>query len=470
MNLENKILIVDLINDEGPLLFKVFSRFESSYNVKYIVDDARWKELWGNKTNVISRSDYLEDLEAKDIDLHKNLSKIEATYDTNNIYLVDRYTSKKSRDYQIKYLVYNFLFYEDLFHENANSHYFTTGIAFMYNFISFEVTNKKGIKHFSFHNVRFSKKTTISLDKFHSFSLASDYFKETFENSVVDDSMLQRVFDFRDRPFQPAYMRNVINDYNPIKIVFLKEFFIRFYWFFFKKKSRFDLFTKNPFELVFVKMRKGFFGLIIDSFDSNIFDQPCASDQFYLFPLHMQPEASTLVLGSDYINQIETIRRISKVIPIDSFLYVKEHKSALGQNNIKFYCDLTKIPNVKLISHKVDTFKLIEMSKGIITISSTVGLEGLLLRKPVFTIGKVFYNASNLSIYCKSINELNFNLRKKIILDPLYDNKLAYFLHCIIKYSGDFEFNVAKLDSKKRVLQEDNIDNFFNYLQSILDD
>jgi hypothetical protein len=111
-----------------------------------------------------------------------------------------------------------------------------------------------------------------------------------------------------------------------------------------------------------------------------------------LFPLHFQPEYSTLVLAPYSVNQLAVVRNVAISLPITHRLYVREHPAGLGMQPLSFYKELKKIPNVRLISPLASMHDLILGSDGVVTITGTAGWEALMLGKPVLTLGNVFYN------------------------------------------------------------------------------
>jgi hypothetical protein len=126
---------------------------------------------------------------------------------------------------------------------------------------------------------------------------------------------------------------------------------------------------------------------------NQLFEAPVPDEPFVLFPLQFQPEASTLVRGILYENQIALVEDLAKSLPIGVRLYVKEHYASQGRRDSSYYEALKRIHGVRLISHAVSTHHLIQRASAIATVSSTMGFEGLLWEKPVFTFGEVFYNA-----------------------------------------------------------------------------
>ncbi|SPJ34388.1 capsular polysaccharide export protein, LipB/KpsS family [Kushneria phyllosphaerae] len=124
---------------------------------------------------------------------------------------------------------------------------------------------------------------------------------------------------------------------------------------------------------------------------TSMYDQPDSGDQFILYPLHFHPESSTSILSGSYLNEYEVIRNVAFNLPQGIKLYVKDHMSAFGFPSLKFYRQLKGLPNVKLLPPDAPTKKLIKSSRAVITLTSTVGYEALLLGKQVFLFGEVFY-------------------------------------------------------------------------------
>ncbi len=472
------MILFDFINDEAPLFSMGINQLCSSNYIKQddiqiITMGKRWHNFWGEYTNK-SMSNFFHSLDDKKINIPLELKRIRQEYTTQNLFAVDRLLINESKKFQEKILVYTFLFYENIFSTLNVTHYFTTGIAYMYNLVSYEVAKKYSIKHISFYDIRNpnEKRTAISYDVYNTFNEVEETFKE-YSSSNVTDEMLERVHSFKSKPSMPTYMKNLGNK-QTLNFILIKEFFIRFRKYYFEKRSSYDYFTRNPFSLSYIKIKKLFFSKMILLKEKKYFDLPkMKHDEYFLYPIHMQPEASTLVLAPYYVDQLSNIINISKTLPAGVYLYVKEHKSALGERFTAFYKDLKKYPNIKLISHNENTFELIKHSKGIITLSSTVGWEALFFEKPVITLGNVFYNATKLTIQVNSYQELSKTIdqilsNSKYSIDSEHTLKLAFFQNAMLTNSYPFEFNVYKLDITNRLLNKNNINNFAKCLLKLI--
>ncbi|MDP2637182.1 MAG: hypothetical protein Q8P03_01055, partial [bacterium] len=147
-------------------------------------------------------------------------------------------------------------------------------------------------------------------------------------------------------------------------------------------------------------------------------------------PLHLEPEAATLILAASYADQVATIRSIAFSLPFPFKLYVKEHPTAMGLRTDGFYKELQKVPNVVLISPSQSVPRLVQKSQGVITLSSTMGFEALLLGKPVYVLGNVFYTYHPLCQKAQGFDDLKKRLegdqKKKPKVDDLESVNLRF--------------------------------------------
>jgi len=138
-------------------------------------------------------------------------------------------------------------------------------------------------------------------------------------------------------------------------------------------------------------------------------------EKYFFYPLHQQPESSTSVYATYYCNQLGTVKNISLSIPFPYKLYVKEHPVSLGTRSNEFYKELKKIPNVVLISPNENIENLVKHSLGVITLTSTVGMEAVLSGKPVYVFGDVFYSYHPLCRRIKNFEELEIKIKNDLV-------------------------------------------------------
>ena len=117
-----------------------------------------------------------------------------------------------------------------------------------------------------------------------------------------------------------------------------------------------------------------------------------------------------MVLGRETPDQLNIIKIISKALPYGKSLIVKEHPHAIGRRSLFFYNKINEIHNVYLIEHNENNYDILKKSKGLITISSSLSLEAILMKKPVYIYGDYYLNID------KNVTKINdFNTLKKIL-------------------------------------------------------
>ena len=105
---------------------------------------------------------------------------------------------------------------------------------------------------------------------------------------------------------------------------------------------------------------------------------PLDSSSYVFYPLHLQPERSIDVMGTNYSHTLEVIRQIALNWPFKE-IYVKEHPTAIGKRSTKFYKELINIPGVKLIKPSIKTKELLKRASFVYSISGTILMEASVL-------------------------------------------------------------------------------------------
>lgn len=164
------------------------------------------------------------------------------------------------------------------------------------------------------------------------------------------------------------------------------------------------------------------------------YEKPVEGENFLLYPIHFHPESSTSILAGTYLDEYEVIRNIAFNLPQGLKLYVKDHISAWGYPSLEFYKKIRKLPNVRLLHPGEQTKNLIKQSAAVITLTSTVGYEAILMGKKAFVFGKVFYDFHKSVVRVNNPSELFAVLRselgRRVDVDENYnlDFVCAYYL------------------------------------------
>ena len=107
-----------------------------------------------------------------------------------------------------------------------------------------------------------------------------------------------------------------------------------------------------------------------------------------------------------------------------------------GYRPRSFYKEIKKMPNVKLIEPSVSSFDLIRTCELCILITSTVGFEATLLKKPVVTLGNHLVNDLSFVRYCDNLRDLPRVVAEQMAAADYSDAELARFLAKIIENSA----------------------------------
>lgn len=173
--------------------------------------------------------------------------------------------------------------------------------------------------------------------------------------------------------------------------------------------------------------------------------------KYIYLPLSYQPELASSPEGDIYVDQILMINIISKSIPKDWKIYVKEHPVqftyTLGTNknvrSIKFYKEIKKIDKVQMVNFNENPFKLIDNCKAVATITGTTGWEALIREKPVLYFGYPWWQGCHGSFKILNFTDCKMAISKLLKNFKIDLNEVFLFIKILEENScdGDFFWN-----------------------------
>ena len=179
----------------------------------------------------------------------------------------------------------------------------------------------------------------------------------------------------------------------------------------------------------------------------NHFEFDLFNKKFIFFPLQVEPERTSSYDVPFYSNQLEVIKHISKSMPVDCKLYVKEHYNMVfrGWRPIKFYQEIMSLPNVRLLHHSIAPDEIIKQCSLVITLTSTAGLDAAFENKPSIVFADVIYSELSSVKRIKHLEELPSLIHSQL------NNKIEYsgltdFVN-LVKHNS-FELDVFGLHSE----------------------
>ncbi|MEW5896120.1 MAG: hypothetical protein AB1668_00365 [Nanoarchaeota archaeon] len=299
---------------------------------------------------------------------------------------------KKKRDkiqkekilFWFEYLVCKF---EEIVEKIKPKYFFVYGPAGFHILIMYAIAKKKGIKILDFTASPIHRRFTLMDSLNCSWPLIEKEYKKILKNgfSKEEKSAAWRfIQNYRNSPIVPTCRRKY-NEPFPKKVkryIYYARYII--------KKRELPIITNR----LLWPAKKLMFNSI------NFFEKPIKNEKYVLFNLHFQPEISTSLYGKWFADQPYVIEQISKSLPLNYMLYVKEHPFGYGNRKLNFYKRIRRLRNVRLIDPTENNFQLIKHASLIITITGTSGWEGLIFGKRVITFGNTYYNL------CKEVKHL----------------------------------------------------------------
>jgi len=467
----------EFIWDETPLLVEVARDLQAKgHSIVGVTLDNRWNVLLKNTGfELVNLAEYLNENWDKIQITDSLLQQYEEKYGREHylsffIYVdrlintVNRHKFKTTGD-KLKLLVLHFDFWEDFFDRYDVDSFYTTGTAFMALFTGMVVAGKRDIHFRAIYATRDSKSRIVFVDNCRDRwkSVGSIYEKLLERELTAEERQFAENYldEFRNRAAKPAYMKHSWYT-SGLRWFYVAEFGRRVVRKFVHKwgRSRFDYVTPPLIRRALKELKVIVKRKLLYMF---YFRKDVHSDRNYIFfPLQLQPEASTDVWGMWYANQIATVENISKVLPLNYILCVKEHKVAVGRRKglFSYYNQLKRIPNVVLVHPLEDSHRLIQGADLVVVVSGTVGWEALLYGKPTVTLGNVFYNDSRLVRHADRIADLKSQIQDLIDNYRLDRDRLLKYIVALREGTYDGYFYVPHCDG--RALAGDNISNVAN--------
>jgi len=167
------------------------------------------------------------------------------------------------------------------------------------------------------------------------------------------------------------------------------------------------------------------------AFTSDKFFSSCIprKDKFVFFPLHVEPEASTMVISPYHTDQISVIEALAKSAPANMLVVVKEHGPMLGKRPPNFYKTISRIPRVVLLGPDHSSLSIIRKASLVAVITGTAAWEAMLLKKPALVIGDSPFLAIGQGVLHEPcLANLPHAIPTALALPPVTDEALEIYL------------------------------------------
>ncbi|HEY1813783.1 MAG TPA: hypothetical protein VGG74_15635 [Kofleriaceae bacterium] len=343
--------------------------------------------------------------------------------------------------------------------------YFSEDVACLTSFIHWAVARDRGVKITFLNNARFPGRVTTYSNPFQQWDLLDAVFPETPTGYLSDDDLTDAdkfLNEFRERPTRMPGLAfrarlDVISKFDLTRLRIAAR-----RW----REDPGNPTLRSPGEVLLQRGRRLARSYVADA--RGLFDRSVEGERYVLYPLHLQPEATTLVLAPYYLNQLALIEDIAKSLPIGHWLYVKEHVISRGRWPLSFYEAIRRVPGVRLLSADEDAIALIRNAAAIAVITGTMGWEGILLDKPVVTFGRVFFNRYSLVHRAGELPKVNLpSVMRQAIFEHQSDPALLRrFVACALR--ATFPGITGNPASLPIILEPDNVKNLTRVVGSRL--
>lgn len=177
---------------------------------------------------------------------------------------------------------------------------------------------------------------------------------------------------------------------------------------------------------------------------------------FLYFPLQLQPERTILLDSPHYTNQLELISQISRSMPINFKLYVKEHPSQSLHNwrESSFYKKIQSIPNVELFHPSIPSQEILKHCSLVFSINGTSCLEAAFYEKPSIIFDDVLYSVLPSVFRVKSYEYLT-NIIKQALNSKVSISDLNKYVNTVLDNSFDFDYVGINTKIAKRIPNSD---------------
>ena len=435
-------------------LVDVTNRQKSFFQSQKLVE---FKKTWFYhdvmNQEIKSEPDYLKSFEEKyDIDLWK-LAK-------NDRIFIDYYnTFYKFSDHEISEIMEKECrLFEEILDEVKPDFFITTQTAFRPHHLFYLLCKKKGIRVLMLNAANWGNYCYIS-ENYHKL----DNFNELFANRKALPTTFN---DIQNRLESKILSKKVSKFYQSHKNSKIKLMQAAFQLLILSdnsnEKTHYTYYGRKKLKVLLSEINNSIKRWYRKKYIDQNFLQEIIDDKPFIFlPLQQEPERSLLLSAPDYKNQIETVEYVSKCLPENFLLFVKEHPtqgSGRDWREISQYKALQNNPKVRLIHPSVPADEIIKKSKLVISVSGTIALESAFLNTPSITIADNDYTLIPSISRLNSKNELQGlienSLEKKVepsslgkYLDILEENSFIFdYLEFQVSYFNHFYFSGNLVD------------------------
>lgn len=343
--------------------------------------------------------------------LNLDLNEIDRGFNLYSKYYVRPFLSKdKKNEISKKRIILNYEFYLELFKEFKPEiiiHEHSGGVG---SSILWQLCKMYDCKYFFFKGLYFKKKFFFLNHK----DFSNPYFDsnkitqypkieiDNFKNEINKANDISP-YEKQTKQYQKINLqKTIINFLKRAKKYYSSSSEINYYY------NRFPPILDNIIYNYITKLRKFYFNFFLQ-------DKIDLSKKYVAVYLQVEPELSTYSLNNKDISFINLIKILSKLLPDDYKIYVKEHPSQSINSRFRsldFFYKLKKINKVKLCPINFNSLELMKKSRFITTGGGTIVFESIVNNIPSIVFGKNFYLNFKTIFPIKNLSEIKDTIKK----------------------------------------------------------
>ncbi|MEO6079220.1 MAG: hypothetical protein ABIQ86_05520 [Steroidobacteraceae bacterium] len=144
-----------------------------------------------------------------------------------------------------------------------------------------------------------------------------------------------------------------------------------------------------------------------------------ADAEVVFYPLHQEPEATLNYMSEFYSNQVSTIENILKCLTPVQVLVVKEHPVDKGSLLQRKFRDLrAACSGLYFLPAEVHGREVLARAHRVVTLTSTVGWEAVVMGREVLVLGTIFYDRFDGARFVNDFKALRRELRRPAMSSP----------------------------------------------------
>lgn len=324
------------------------------------------------------------------------------------------------------------LFFQNIFDDHNVSLLISEGVSNVFLYLAHEQGSSNGIPYFGLMCSRIPYHFNVHLDVVGNEVLRNPKAEtqNTYSNAVPEymkNSKFGGLFDREYSFMSPNFFKEMF------QFVFLKKYTSL-------ETGNTKFFLLKVYLIALKRIIANFwFRNVLKVYEKEIKFNP--NKAYVVYPLHFYPEASTSILAKYYDgNEFNLIRNIAFSLPERAILVVKEHSANVGNNSRQFYKQIRQLPNVILLDPNYNLKDNLSKYDAVVTLSSTVGFEALIVGVPVFVLGDVFYQKYEGCQKIGSFAELERHMSRINKRPALPQKTSAYDAYYQICYPGSFNY------------------------------